>query len=193
VESAAGKGRGKELAAPAGAAPRVLVLVTEMNGPQVVHAWTDHVWTPTGGSHSTTAVRLANELNVIETTLSDKLTEAGFRVVDVSVLQGKLGAPGRFEKILSDDAARSIGKSANVDLVLVAKGSAQTSRSVANMLSGQANLSARLIRLADGTVLASSTQHAAQVHIDPDTARNNALTEAAKLTAPELIRKAKTP
>jgi hypothetical protein len=57
------------------------------------------------------------------------------------------------------------------------------------MHSGQANVVARLVRVRDGKVLASTTQHAAQVHIDVETARLNALNEAARLAADELTKK----
>jgi hypothetical protein len=58
------------------------------------------------------------------------------------------------------------------------------------MLSGQANVTARLIRVADGVVIGADVEHAAQVHIDADTARGNALTEASKMVAAKLVAKA---
>jgi hypothetical protein len=45
------------------------------------------------------------------------------------------------------------------------------------------------VRVRDGKVLASTTQHAAQVHLDAETARLHALDEAARLAAAELTRK----
>ena len=48
---------------------------------------------------------------------------------------------------------------------------------------------ARVVRVKDGKVLASTSQHAAQVHIDLDTARLNALNEAAKMAASALTKK----
>ena len=41
----------------------------------------------------------------------------------------------------------------------------------------------------DGRVMGSTTQHAASVHIDADTARLQAIDEAAKLAASELAKK----
>ena len=82
---------------------------------------------------------------------------------------------------------------ADVAPVVVAKGVAKDAYNATvaagGMHSGQGNVVARLIRVKDGKVLASSTQHAAQVHIDLDTARLNALNEAARLAAAELSKK----
>ena len=173
---------------------RVLLLITEQNGPQIVHAWTDVVWTPAAGASTTTAVRAVNELGVLEATLSDRMTEAGFTVVDAEVLKGRMGAPARFEKIVGDDAARTVALHSCADLVLVVKGvglsTAPTVLAGSGMTSGQGNVTARLIRVTDGVVVAADTEHAAQVNIDPDMARMNALDEAAKMVAAKIGAKA---
>ena len=57
------------------------------------------------------------------------------------------------------------------------------------MQSGQGNVVARLIRVRDGKVIGATTQHAAEVHIDADTARLNAINSAARLAAETLTRK----
>jgi hypothetical protein len=175
---------------------RVLLLVTEQNGNDVVYAWADVVWSPFGfGVHAgTPEVRQVNELGVIEATLSDKLSDAGFSVVDANVLKGRMGPPARYEKILGDDEARTVALHSTADLVLVVKGVGRITPAPAlagsGMLSGQANVTARLIRVADGVVIGADVEHAAQVHIDADTARANALTEASKMVAAKLVAKA---
>jgi hypothetical protein len=175
---------------------RVLLLITEQNGNDIVHAWTDVVWTPfaVGVRTGTPEFRAVNELGVVEATLSDKMTDAGFNVVDANVLKGRMGPPARFEKILGDDEARAVALHSCADLVLVAKGVGRIAAAPAlagsGMLSGQANVTARLIRVADGVVIASAAEHAAQVHIDADTARMNALSEAAKLVATKITGRA---
>jgi hypothetical protein len=172
---------------------RVLLLVTEMNGPQIVRAWTDGVWTLGGGNLHTTVIRQANELDVLESTLSDKLTEAGFNVVDAGVLKGRMAPPARFEAVLGNDDAREVALHSCADLVMVVKGEGHAAQpSVlggSGMFSGQSNVTARLIRVNDGVVVAAATEHAAQVHIDAETARANALTEAGKMVAAKITSK----
>ena len=58
---------------------------------------------------------------------------------------------------------------------VVAKDAYHETIAEGGMHSGQANVVARLVRVKDGKVLASSTQHAAQIHIDLDTARDQEL------------------
>lgn len=172
---------------------RVLLLITELNGTQVVRAWTDGVWSLAGGSAHTTVVRQVNELGVLESTLSDKLTENGFNVVDANVLKGRMAPPARFEAVLGNDDAREVALHSCADLVMVVKGEAHVMQAPvvagSGMLSGQANVTARLIRVSDGTVIASTTEHAAQVHIDGETARTNALDAAAKMVAAKITAK----
>ena len=71
--------------------------------------------------------------------------------------------------------------------MVIAKGMAQLAYHAdlagAGMQSGQGNVVARLVRVRDGKVLGATTQHAAEVHIDADTARLNAINSAARLAA----------
>jgi hypothetical protein len=181
---------------------RVLILATEQLGPHQIFGWTDYVWGASAsrggfsvhGSSKTTMVKVNTEMGGIEATMADGFTSAGFHVVDPQVLKGKLAAKPAFEVLdLSANAGRSIAEKADADLVVVVKGVAQIAYhetlAASGMHSGQANVVARLVRVRDGKVLASSTQHAAQVHIDADTARLDALNEAARLAADELTRK----
>jgi len=181
---------------------RVLILATEQLGPHQVFGWTDYVWGASAskhgfsvyGSSKTTMVKVNTEMGGIEATMADGFTSAGFHVVDPQVLKGHLQPKPAFEVLdLSPSAGRSIAEKADADLVLVVKGVAKDAfhetLSEAGMHSGQANVVARLVRVRDGKVLASSTQHAAQVHIDLETARLNALNEAARMAAQELTKK----
>jgi hypothetical protein len=181
---------------------RVLILATEQLGPHQVFGWTDYVWGASfshhganvyGSSH-TTMVKVNNEMGGIEAVMADGFSGAGFNVIDVNVLKGKLAPKPAMEMLdLSPAAGRSIAEKSDADLVVIVKGVAQTvyheTMAQAGMHSGQANVVARLVRVRDGKVLASSTQHAAQIHIDVDTARLNALNEAARMAAQELTRK----
>lgn len=176
------------------AGKRVLVLATEQLGPQRVFGWTDLVWTPGVIRTKTTVVREVNEMGGIEATLSDVLSGAGFDVVDPQVLRGKLAPKPAFEMLdLSAGEARAIASKSDADYVVIAKGTAQLAYHAdlagAGMQSGQGNVVARLIRVRDGRVVASTTQHAAEVHIDADTARLNAINAAARLAGEALTRK----
>jgi hypothetical protein len=174
---------------------RVIILATEQLGPNHLIAWTDYVWHwGVGGSSKTTVMQEDNTMGGIEAVMSDGFTNAGFQVVDPQVLKGKLQPKPAFRVLdLSTDVARNVAEKSDADLVVVCKGVAKDAyhETIAQggMHSGQANVVARLVRVKDGKVLASSTQHAAQVHIDVETARLNALNEAARMAAAELTQK----
>ena len=181
---------------------RVLILATEQLAPDEIFGWTDYVFGAHVGpngvsvkeSSKTKMFKAHRETGGVEATMSGGFTSAGFRVVDLDTLRGKLAPKPAVEVLdLSAPQARSIANKADADFVVVVKGVAQTVRhemvSQAGMHSGQANVVARFIRVRDGRVMASSTQHAAQVHIDLETAKLNALNEAARLATVELTQK----
>lgn len=169
---------------------RVLVLATEQLGPHQIFGWTDVVWGPGGLATKTTAFRVDSSMGSMESTFADGLSGAGFDVIDPHVLRGHLAPRPALEVLdLSAGEARQIAQKSDADLVVVAKGVAMIGAGVGEMVSGQANVVARLIRIRDGKVLASTTQHAAQVHIDSNTARLSALDAATRQAADELVKK----
>lgn len=172
---------------------RVLVLATEQLGPHRLFGWTNFVWGAQGLASKTTVVREVNDMGSVEATLSDGFRNAGFQVIDPAVLRGKLAPKPLFENVeLSASEARSIASKSDADIVIIAKGVAKLAATTlleGEMQSGQANLVARVVRVSDGKVLGATTQHAAQVHIDADTARLQALSEAARLAATDLTHK----
>lgn len=181
---------------------RVLILATEQLGPEQIISWIDVAIRPgtllSPGAMQTKRnfARVANEMGTLNAVLADGFTTAGWNVIDVAVLKGKLKAMPRFEPLdMTDDQARSIASKADADAVIIVKGVAKLANASSTlgsgMWSGQANVVARLVRVSDGKVLAASTQHSAQVHIDEDTARINALTAAARQTGAELVGKVK--
>lgn len=174
---------------------RVLVLATEKLGPHQIFGWTDMVWGWGYGSSRTTMMREITEMGGIEAVMSEGFSSAGYHVVDPHVLKGRLEPRPAFEVLdMSTGLGRQIAEKGDADLVVIAKGEAQITYNhtlaQGGMRSGQANVVARLVRVRDGKVLASTSQHAAQVHIDEKTARLNALNEAARLAATELTKKA---
>jgi tetratricopeptide (TPR) repeat protein len=171
---------------------RILILATEQNGPQQLRGWTDAVWGPGGAATTTTMTRTVTELGGLEAVLSDAFSNAGFDVIDPGVLRGRLQPKDSIEMLnLNNTDGRNIALRSDADLVLLVKGTAQVAQqaALANLISGQANVAARVIRVSDGKVLASVTQHAAQVHIDADTARSNALIEAGRMAGAQLTQK----
>ena len=138
---------------------RVLILATEQLGPQRVFGWTDLVWTPGVIRTKTTVVREVTEMGGIEATLADVFGGAGFHVVDLQVLRGKLAPRPAFEVLdLSAGEARSIAQRAT----RTTWSSPRARRSwrttaispAAGMQSGQGNVVARLVRVRDGRVVA---------------------------------------
>lgn len=181
---------------------RLLILATEQLGPEQIISWVDVAIKPgtllQPGAMQTKRnfARVVNEMGTLNAMLADGFTAAGWNVIDIAVLKGKLSAMPRFEPLnLTDDVARSVAKKADADAVVIVKGVGKLTDAHSTlgegMWSGQANVVARLVRVKDGKVLAASTQHSAQVHIDQDTARINALTEAARQTSAELVAKVK--
>jgi len=198
VAQALGGRKGARKSGHAGAhGQRVLVLATEQLGPHRLFGWTDVVWTPGSLTTHTHVVREVNDMGGIEAAMSNGLSQAGMTVVDPHVLRGHLAPKPAFEALdLSNGLAQQIAQKSDADLVVIAKGVAQlayhSTIAEGGMQSGQGNVVARLIRVRDGRVLASTTQHAAAVHIDADTARLNAIDEAACLAADALVKKLET-
>lgn len=193
--------------APAAAAldlgrKRLLILATEQLGPEQIISWVDVAIKPgtllKPGAMQTKRnfARVVNEMGTLNAMYADGFTAAGWNVIDINVLKGKLTAMPRFEPLnLTDDQARSVAQRADADAVIIVKGvgklAAASDLLGPGMYSGQANVVARLVRVKDGKILAASTQHSAQVHMDQDTARLNALTEAAQKSSAELVAKVK--
>lgn len=166
----------------------IIVMATEQLGPNRVLGWTSSIWGPGGGNTTTTAVREVSETGVVETAAIDALSNGGFQVIDLGVVRGRIAPRPVVENLngpAEDDATRVVALRSMADLVLVVRGTARTAAAAAmagsGMTSGQADVSARVIRVSDGTILSSKSQHAAQVHIDPTTAQSNALREATRM------------
>ncbi len=174
-----------------------MILATEQVGPKDIVAWTDYAFAVGPGSASASShthlLQLVDETGSLEATLSGAFTDAGFDVIDLKALRGKLAKPSVETVDLTAPQAQAVAQKTDADIVLIVKGKADLMYHAAlaesGMQSGNANVVARAIRVRDGKVLASSTQQAAKVHLDVETARLMALNEAAKLAASDLIRK----
>jgi hypothetical protein len=194
VARALGGRHGRKAARARNDGKRVIVLATEQLGPQRLFGWADLVWTPGMLRTHTQVIREVREMGGIEAALSDGFSSAGYAVIDPHVLRGRLAPKPAFEALdLTNGLAQQVAQRSDADFVVIAKGVAQLAYHATiaegGMKSGQGNVVARLVRVSDGRVLASTTAHAAAVHIDADTARINALDEAARLAAGELTKK----
>jgi hypothetical protein len=197
LAGASGKPQAASGGGGSGTGKRVLILATEQLGPKEILAWTDFAFAVGPGSASASSkthlMQLVDESGSLEAALADGFSSAGFDVIDPKVLRGKLQKPGVEMVDLTNTQAESIASKADADIVLVVKGKANLQHhealAEAGMHSGGANVVARAIRVRDGKVLASTTQQAAKVHIDIETAQLLAMNEAAKLAASELTRK----
>lgn len=170
----------------------VLILASEQLGPDQIIRWTDLVWGPDRVSTKTTAMVAHRESGVVAATLSSALRARGMKVIDPTVLRGKLKKERDYEiEDLGADTATTVARKTDAELVLTVRATAKlASNSVladSNMTSAQATIVARLIETRTGEVVAAATSHAAKVHIDPDTARSEALAAATKDCVKQLL------
>ncbi|MGE3545958.1 MAG: hypothetical protein AB7L28_18645, partial [Kofleriaceae bacterium] len=184
----------RSTARPARRAARrsVLILATEQLGPDQLIRWSDYIWTPQHAMKRTTAVIAHRDSGVVTATLASALREGGMRVIDPKVLRGKLTRERAYEvDELGSDVAATVARRADADLVIIARGSADLAYNrqlaASRMTSAQGSVVARLVDTRSGEVVATATEHAAQVHIDPDTARRQALAAASKACAKQLL------
>ena len=178
--------------APAWRGRTVLILASEQLGPDQIIRWTDLVWGPDQLSTKTTTLVAHRETGVVAATLSSSLRSRGMKVIDPAVLRGKLKKERAYEvEELGSDAAAAVASKTDAELVLTVRATAKlASNSVladSNMTSAQATIVARLIETRTGEVVAAATSHAAKIHIDPDTARSEALAAATKDCVKQLL------
>lgn len=173
---------------------KVLVLATEQIGATKFLMWSDVLWQPGQLSTKTTVLKIQDDSGGVEAVVSGAFANAGFTVVDPAVLRGKL-APKPISQVidLGNAEAIQLARASDADFVVLVRATAKTlvnsTLAQGEMTSGQANLVGRVIRIKDGKVLASATQHAAQVHVDADTACIGALNEGAQVVADSLLQK----
>lgn len=150
--------------------PRIMMLVAEQNiGRHYYHYW----W----GYHRVEQT----DLTVTENTIMEKFRERGFDLVDHQAQSKNISvAPAYRVADLTDQAAITLGKQADAEVVIVGKALAKSIGAIAGspMKSVQANISLRAIQIDDGRVLSSGTEHAAAVHVDETTAGVEALKQA---------------
>ena len=150
--------------------PRIMILIAEQNiGRQDYNYW----WGYPRGEQT--------DLTIAENTIMDLFREKGFDFVDHAAQSKEIKVAPAFQVAdLSNQAAVSLGKQADAEVVIVGKALARSVGSIAgtSMKSVQANISFRAIQTDNGRVLSSGADHAAAVHIDEVTAGAEALKKA---------------
>ncbi len=158
--------------------PRTMIMIAEQNVDKEVNAW----WV---GGHGEA------DLGVVENAFMNKFTEKGFEFIDheVASKELKVTAPYRVAD-LSTAQAKTLGKQAEAEVVITGKAIAKSAGDVGGgMKSVQADLTAKAVRTDTGQVIATSSTHAAGVHITEISAGSEALKKAANLAADDMITK----
>ncbi len=153
---------------------KVILLISEQNieGPQ--RAW----W--------------ASEIDLssTEATIAKRLIEQGYEVVEPSVINKIIGPSRAFRMInLSKDKSVDLGTLTQADYVVLGKAIASTGSKVpqSNMVSCFANLTAKLIRVKDGKVIAYIDAYGNSAHMDAITGGKEALVNASQNLAQKII------
>lgn len=155
-------------------ADKVILLISEQNisGPQ--NAW----WA--------TAV----DLSATEAALAGKLVEAGYVVLEPSVLSGMVENNPAFRTVnISADQSVKLARLAKADYVVTGKAVASAGAAVpsSRMISCFANLTAKVINVRDGTVVAYLTAAGNSAHMDIISDGREALERAADDASVKLI------
>lgn len=161
--------------------PRVLFMIAEQNVGQKQYAY----WW--GGKEGSIA---QGDMNIVEHTLTEKFLEKGFNIVDYKVQSKNINlSPAISEIDITDNTAKAVGKELNAEVVILGKASAKLQGSIlgSGILSSQASISAKVIKVDTGGVIASTSASGAAVHSDEITAGNKALEKVGTEVAEKLI------
>jgi hypothetical protein len=155
---------------------RVILLISEQNieGPQ--RAW----WAS------------EIDLSATENTIAQKLIEQRYEIVNPDNLKKIIKQDKAFREVnVSEDKSLELGKAAKVDYVVVGKALASAGGNVpqSNMRSCFANITAKLIRVNDGKVIAYLDAAGSSAHMDVITGGKEALFNAAADLAAKLVDK----
>ena len=135
--------------------PRTLVMIAEQNIGQEIYAW----WLGAHGQQT--------DVGVVENTMMDKFTQKGFEFIDHQVAAKEIKVTAAYKvQNLTADQAKVLGSQVDAEVVIIGKAVSKSYGELGGgMKSVQADLSARAVRTDTGQVIASSTTHAAAVHI----------------------------
>ncbi|MGE5197868.1 MAG: hypothetical protein ACM3IL_05115 [Deltaproteobacteria bacterium] len=153
--------------------PKIILLISEQNieGPQ--HAW----WAS------------EIDLSTTESYLAQKLIEQGYEVLEPSALSNTIKQDKAFRILnLSESESVKLGNLSRADYVVLGKAIASAGGTVpqSNMRSCFANITAKLIRVKDGKVVAYLDSAGNSAHMDVVTGGREALASAAAALSAKL-------
>lgn len=154
--------------------PKIILLISEQNieGPQ--RAW----WAS------------EIDLSTVEMSLASKLLQSGYEVLEPSVLNKVIKKDSAFKQVsLKDSDSIELAKLAGVDYVVLGKAIASAGGNIpqSNMRSAFANVTAKLIKVADGKVIAYLDASGNSAHMDVITGGREALTKAGSDLAIKIV------
>jgi len=154
--------------------PKIILLISEQNieGPQ--RAW----WTS------------EIDLSATEATVAQSLIEQGYEVLEPSNINKILKLRPAFRRVsLSEDESVKLGNLSKADYVVLGKAIASAGANIpqSSMRSCFANLSAKLIRVKGGKVIAYLDASGNSAHMDVITGGREALVNASQNLAQKII------
>ncbi|MBM3249635.1 MAG: hypothetical protein FJZ09_02175 [Candidatus Omnitrophica bacterium] len=157
-----------------GAQPKLILLISEQNieGPQRAW-WASEV-----------------DLSTTEAKVAQKLIDSGFTVLEPSDLTKSIRQDKAFRLLnLSEEKSVKLGNLSQADYVVLGKAVASAGGNVpqSNMRSCFANITAKLIRVKDGKVVAYLDASGSSAHLDVITGGREALNNAAEDLAAKII------
>ncbi len=130
------------------------------------------------------------DLSVTEAELAGKLTEAGYIVLEPSVLSGIVKTDPAFRLVdISADTSVKLARLAKADYVITGKAIASSGAAVpsSRMISCFANITVKLIAVPDGAVLAYLNAAGNSAHMDVISGGREALQQAADEAGVKII------
>lgn len=159
--------------------PRVMVMIDEINMDQHYYYYYNN-----------------RDLNTTANELTNKFLEKGFTFVDQDVAAQKLQRDAALAAVDGDaKAAQTIAKESGAEVLIIGKAISKAASGgpavlrQSGMVSCQATVNLRAVRADDGSVIATSSQQAAAVHVDQVTGGTQALIKASDLAAEDLTKK----
>ncbi len=130
------------------------------------------------------------DLSASESSIANKLIQSGFEIVQPQQLEETLKKERAFRRIdLTEKDSLKLANLGQADYVLLGKAVASAGAKVPNssMLSCFANLSAKLIRVKDGKVIAALAASASSAHLDVISGGREALVKAGRDLAGQAV------
>jgi hypothetical protein len=130
------------------------------------------------------------DLSVTESTIAKKLIENGYTILEPSFLNKIIKQDKAFRMVnISEEKSKKLASLAKADYVILGKAIASAGSNVpqSNMRSCFANITAKVIRVKDGKVIAYLDASGNSVHLDVITGGREALSNAGEVMATKII------